>query len=63
MFYTQRQILQSGLGSSLPRAPATQKPPNVLITSLAREKGKILRAYWPHGLSTEAIVAEPVHVV
>ena len=63
MFYTQRLILQGGLGSSLPRAPAPQKPPNVFIACLARIKGNILRAYWPHGLSTVAIAAAPVHDV
>ena len=63
MFYTQRLILQGGLGSSLPRAPAPQKPPNVFIACLARIKGNILRAYWSHGSSIVAIAAVPVHVV
>ena len=63
MFYTQRLILQGGLGSSLPRAPAPQKPPNVFIACLARIKGNILRADWSHGLSTAAIAAVPVHAV
>jgi len=63
MFYTQRLILQGGLGSSLPRAPAPQKPPNVFIACLARIKGNILRAYWSHGVSKVARAVVPAHEV